>query len=231
MGFAGSGHCGTMCGGIATSTAAAGPSGSRRSVLGVSLNLGRLLAYSAAGAFVGGVGSALGEVTGLRPATLAIRGCLGVLLVALGVGLAFGIRSFALLDRLGAPLWRMLRPLAQRLSGPRTPMRALAFGAIWGFIPCGLVYAALGVAAATGSSTRGALTMLAFGLGTLPALLLIGSLASQIRALAAWRPARFAIGALVAFTGAVNVASVWPDVWGARLLAGSAHACCHPRVR
>ena len=48
------------------------------------------------------------------------------------------------------------------------------FGMIWGWLPCGLVYTALALAATTGDVTRSALTMLAFGLGTLPAVLSVG---------------------------------------------------------
>ena len=47
-------------------------------------------------------------------------------------------------------------------------------GALWGWLPCGLVYSVLLTALASGSAPRGALIMLAFGLGTLPNLLAIG---------------------------------------------------------
>ena len=227
IGFAGSGHCSAMCGGIASSATAL--PGVRRMFLSVSLNAGRLLTYGAAGALVGGLASLLGDISGLRDAVATLRGVLGILLVGFGFALAAGVRSFAILDRIGAPLWRVLRPYAQRLSGPRTPVRAMAFGALWGFLPCGLVYAALGVAAASGSPGRGAITMLAFGGGTLPALVLLGSLASGLRALVARTPIRLGIGLLVVFSGLVNVASAWPDVSGLRTFAATTHACCHPR--
>jgi hypothetical protein len=227
MGFASSGHCSAMCGGIASSAAAV--PGARRTFLGFSLNAGRLLTYGAAGALVGGLGSLLDDVSPLRDAVATLRGVLGVLLVGFGLALASGIRSFAFLDRIGAPLWRVLRPYAQRLSGPKTPLRAIAFGAVWGFLPCGLVYAALGVAAASGSPVHGALTMLAFGGGTLPALVLLGSLASGLRTLVAQTPVRLGIGLIVAFSGLVNVASAWPDMSGVRMFAATTHACCHPR--
>ncbi len=226
MGLAASGHCSAMCGGLAGS--AASVPGVRRTLLDFSLNAGRLLTYGLAGALVGGLGSVLDEASSLRDTVGVLRGVLGLFFVGLGLALAAGIRSFAVLDRIGAPLWRLLRPYARRLSGPKTPLRALAFGAMWGFLPCGLVYAALSAAATSGSLTRGALTMLAFGGGTLPALLLLGSLASRLRALANRTPVRLVIGLAVALSGLVNVASAWPDVWGVRMFAGTTHACCHP---
>jgi len=227
MGLAGSGHCSAMCGGIAGSVAAT--SAGRRARLGVALHAGRLLAYAAAGAAAGSVGSLLGEIDLLREVLTPLRTVAGVLLVGLGVALAAGTRSFAWLDRLGAPLWRLLRPHAQRLSAPRTTLTALAFGALWGFLPCGLVYAALALAAVSGSPLRGATTMLAFGGGTLPALVFIGSVATRLRVVLGHAPARVAVGLVIALTGVVNVSVGWPDVWGGRALA-STPACCRPHA-
>ncbi len=227
MGFAGSGHCGAMCGAIASSPAAT--SAGRRTILTLSLNTGRLFTYATAGALVGGVGALLDEVSALHRIFGGLRGLTGVVLVALGIALALGVRSFAFLDRAGAPVWQVVRPFARRLSGPSTPPRALAFGALWGLLPCGLVYAALALAAATGSSGRGALTMLAFGAGTLPALVLIGSAASRLRALVARRSIRAAVGLLVVLSGFVNVASVLPEAWCGGAFASVTHACCHAK--
>jgi len=227
MGFAGSGHCGAMCGGIAGSAAAT--STGQRTVLGLSLNLGRLLTYTTAGLLFGGVASLVGDIPALHEAFASVRGVAGVLLVAFGLALAVGLRSFSLLDRIGAPVWRLVRPYAQRLAGPSTPVRAIGFGALWGFLPCGLVYTALGLAAASGSAASGALTMLAFGAGTLPALLLIGSVASRLRGFIARPVVRATVGLAVALSGFVNIASAWPDVWGVRVFAATTHACCHTK--
>ncbi|HBG50914.1 MAG TPA: hypothetical protein DDW89_03775, partial [Gammaproteobacteria bacterium] len=66
------------------------------------------------------------------------------------------------------PLWRRIGPLARRFDPRRSAAQALAFGALWGWIPCGLVYSALLTALVSGSATAGASIMLAFGFGTLP---------------------------------------------------------------
>jgi sulfite exporter TauE/SafE len=227
MGLAGSGHCGGMCGGIAASAAAssnARPGG--RALLPVLLNGGRLVTYVTAGAVVGALGGALGDVTALHDTLAWVRGVAGVALVAFGLALAAGVRSFTLLDRLGGPLWRSLQPLVARVGGPSTPLRALAFGALWGFLPCGLVYTALALSAAAGSAAAGAASMAAFGLGTTPALVLVGSLTGSLRA-ALTRPAvRLAVGLAVVFSGVVNLATVCPELYGVRLLASTTHACC-----
>lgn len=228
MGFAGATHCGAMCGGIAGSPAAT--TGGRRTLLALLLNVGRLLTYAAAGGLVAGVGARLDDLSILHGALASLRGVAGALLVALGVGLALHVRSFSLLDRIGAPVWRVLGPYAGRMGGPSTPMRALAFGSLWGFLPCGLVYAALGLAATSGSAMNGALVMLCFGMGTLPALALIGSLASAVRAFVARPAVRVTVGLVVALSGMVNLASAWPEAWGVRVFASTTHACCRPHT-
>jgi len=79
----------------------------------------------------------------------------------------------------------------------RGPAQAFPLGMLWGWLPCGLVYSALATALASGSSVRGALAMLAFGLGTLPNLLLAGMLLARYRRIAQARLARTVSGALV----------------------------------
>ena len=58
-----------------------------------------------------------------------------------------------------------------------TAGKALLAGAVWGWLPCGLVYSLVVTALASGSGPQGALTLLVFGLGTLPNVWLIGSTA------------------------------------------------------
>ena len=106
------------------------------------------------------------------------------MLVLMGLHLAGAGRLLARLEALGAPLWRCLQPLAARLLPARTPAQSYAAGLVWGWLPCGMVYAALAGAMFAGSAARGALAMTAFGLGTLPFLLAAGWLAARLRA---WR--------------------------------------------
>src|SRR6476661_8895449 len=94
---------------------------------------------------------------------------LGRLMSYCAAGALAGALGFA--ELLGARAWRRVAPAIQR-SLPRGPaLRALSLGALWGFMPCGLVYSVLLVAAAAGSAARGGVLLLAFGLGTLPAML------------------------------------------------------------
>lgn len=98
------------------------------------------------------------------------------------------------LERLGGHLWRYLRPVGLRLIPARSAGQAFGLGMVWGWLPCGLVYTALAWALASGTAAGGAVLMLGFGLGTLPALLTMGMAGSWMLA---WRNrpvARYAAG-------------------------------------
>ncbi len=167
LGFAGSAHCLGMCGGIA----AAGGTGSNP-LQGILFNLGRLAGYSLLGGGVGAlVGAALGGLP-IRPFAIGLRLVAALLMLLLGITLLTG-RDLLSLERLGAAVWQRLRPLAGRSMALPGGLRFAGLGILWGFLPCGLVYSALSLAAAAGSAAAGSLAMLAFGLGTLPAMLAV----------------------------------------------------------
>ena len=79
--------------------------------------------------------------------------------------------------------------------------RALALGAVWGWLPCGMVYAVLLSAVATADPLEGMLVMAAFGLGTLPNVLGLTLAAQRVAGFLRHRAARYAGAALVAALG------------------------------
>lgn len=167
-GLAGSAHCAAMCGGIAT---AAGASFHRGGGLplgpALAFNAARLAGYALVGALLAALsGAALPAVP--WAATLG-RVLTAILLAALALRL-LGLRDWLGVERLGAAFWRSLRPLFARIGQLPGTWRAAGLGLLWGFMPCGLVYSVLLLALAGGDALAGALTMLAFGAGTLPAL-------------------------------------------------------------
>jgi len=105
------------------------------------------------------------------------------------------------LEQAGGRLWRYLEPAGRRLLPVRTPGHALGVGLIWGWLPCGLVYSVLVWAMSAGDAARGALLMLSFGLGTLPALLAMGAFAAVIARLVRNIWLRRLAGALVIVFG------------------------------
>jgi len=123
-------------------------------------------------------------------------------LVLAGLRLA-GWRRGSWLEALGLRLWRYIAPLTRRLWPIDRPWRALLSGLLWGLLPCGLVYAMLPVAAATGSAANGALTLLAFGLGTLPGMLGASLLANRLTPALSQRGVRRTAGAALVVTALV----------------------------
>ena len=179
MGLFGSAHCVAMCGGISCALSAGLPQDVRRSPsrmlpFVISYNAGRLISYSIAGAVFGALGAGAGI---LLPPAWAHGFAIVVsvtFVIALGLYLGNWWRGLAVFERLGSKLWRHLQPFGQRFFPVTRWRRAFAIGLLWGWLPCGLVYAALALALVSGGAMAGALTMLAFGLGTLPALISLG---------------------------------------------------------
>jgi sulfite exporter TauE/SafE len=109
-------------------------------------------------------------------------------------------------------VWKLIGPLARRVYPPRSFAQAGAAGLAWGWIPCGMVYAALPLALVAGGPVQGALVMLAFGLGTLPNLLLVDVAATRLsgrangRGIAALPWLRVLAGAVIVVFGLSGLA-------------------------
>ena len=177
VGLLGGTHCVGMCGGIVGALSLGGPGRWR---LHLAYNGGRIVSYAVAGAVAGVLGAASLGIAGQMPARLALYLLANLMLVVLGLYLLGVTRALAFTERAGQHLWRRVQPLSKRFLPARTLAQAFPLGLLWGWLPCGLVYSALASALAAGSAGRGALLMLAFGLGTLPNLLLAGMLLSRL---------------------------------------------------
>jgi sulfite exporter TauE/SafE len=195
LGLVSGAHCAGMCGGIVTAFSSRQPLLPARSLWRrqAAFNAGRITSYAAAGAAAGG----LAQLFSALPLQSALYLFANLLLVLVGLQLAGWSAPARRLEALGAPLWRRLQPLAVRLTPGWSLAQSYAAGAVWGWLPCGLVYGALALAAASGDPLRGALGMAAFGLGTLPWLLAAGALAIQLRAWLSARAFRLAAGGVV----------------------------------
>ena len=87
-----------------------------------------------------------------------------------GGGLAVGVRLLDPLEAAGAGLWRRVLPANGRIAQRQGLSGAIGLGLAWGWLPCGLTYSMLLLAATTANAADGALVMAAFGVGTLPAM-------------------------------------------------------------
>lgn len=182
MGLLGSAHCIGMCGGIGSALTLNIPFGKNhtrtKSGYILAYNLGRIGSYSVAGFIVGLVGLALTEQ--IQQLSYVLRTLSGLLIIAIGLYIGSWWQGVSRIELIGKPLWRALSPLTQRFLPPRSMYHGFALGALWGWLPCGLVYTALALSATTATPASAALTMLGFGLGTLPALLITSLFAQTI---------------------------------------------------
>lgn len=199
-------HCVAMCGGIVGAFSLQRvipirPERPRAPLARLAaFNAGRISTYAAMGAAAGALGAGVGFAL---EAQVALYILVNVALVLAGLYLAGMDAGLSRLESLGAPLWRRLQPLAAKLLPGRNAYFA---GLVWGFLPCGLVYAALAAAAFAGTPALGAAAMLAFGIGTLPFLLAAGFAATRLRAWLRLRAARIAAGSAVLAFGAYGLA-------------------------
>lgn len=199
LGLLGGGHCLGMCGGLMGALTMAIPPEQRAKRLRLLLayNLGRVSSYAVAGFLIGLAGWAIAN----SPAATALRVVAALLLISMGLYLAGWWSGLARVEALGRGLWRQIQPVASRLMPVTSLPRALVLGALWGWLPCGLVYSTLLWSASQGDAWDSALLMLAFGIGTWPVLLATGLAAERLTGLLRKRGVRIAGGLMVILFG------------------------------
>lgn len=207
-------HCAGMCGGFIGALQIHRPAGISAARLAFGYHLGRITSYALAGTLVGVLGGQLyaAEVLPVQVALLLIG---SAMLLVIGASLIGRDTWLKRLEPLGVGVWKLVAPLARRVYPPRSLTQATLAGLAWGWIPCGMVYAALPLALVTGGALPGALVMLAFGLGTLPNLVLVDVAATRLGASRAGRPA------LAAWPWVRPLAGLVIVVFG---VSGAAHA-------
>ena len=133
-------------------------------------NLSRITSYAIAGALAGLLGRTLLNAVDVKPLSIAFRVVAGAIMIAAAAQLMFGWRLLGPLESAGSGLWRRIAPWAGRQGQSGGLGGAIGLGLAWGWLPCGMTYSMLLLAATTASVTTGAAVMLAFGLGTLPSM-------------------------------------------------------------
>ncbi|MGH6623864.1 MAG: sulfite exporter TauE/SafE family protein [Burkholderiaceae bacterium] len=213
VGLLGGAHCASMCGGIVSAISfrgiaievrAARPA--PRPSFHLAYNAGRIGSYALAGALAGAIGAVGGHLLDdLLPIRTLLYVMASLMLLVQGLYLAGVWRGLATLERAGGRLWAHVQPWSRRFLPVDSVGKALAVGALWGWLPCGMVYSVLAIALASGDPLAGALTMLAFGIGTLPNLLAMGLATARMRPLFRDTRFRFAAGALVMAFGVIGL--------------------------
>ncbi|TYK64698.1 sulfite exporter TauE/SafE family protein [Colwellia echini] len=146
-------------------------------------HIGRIASYTLIGAIVGFTGSIAAKNIGLPLAGLRLVAA--IFLILLGLYIGQWLMWLNRVEALGKGLWQHLSPMAKFVIPVDSRKKSLGLGALWGWLPCGLVYSTLTWALASGSTLTGAAIMLSFGLGTLPALIALSIGMQSIKALLA----------------------------------------------
>lgn len=201
-GFWGGGHCAAMCGPLLLALRLG-----QQPLLLLIANIGRICSYALAGALLAGSSQQLGLLAGVRPDHPAWRWGLGAVMILSGLQLLGRWRGFYRLEALLAPLWQRLNHYARPFLPPRTPLHALIFGLLWGWLPCGLVYGMLLWALLQPDALSGAALMATFGLGTVPMLFAMAWLGDRVFTLLPTQRLQQVSGLLLLLLGLATIIS------------------------
>ncbi len=225
VGLLGGVHCVGMCGGIVSAFAVAAPRRAFPVAVAVAkagglpaavtdsgprvlaFNAGRIGSYMVAGALAGLLGSVPAMIN-LASVQTAAYWLANLMLVALGLTLMNVWHGLSRIEAVGQVVWRRVQPLMRTLLPVKNPLQAFALGGLWGWVPCGMVYSVLMTALLSGSVLQGALVMLAFGLGTLPLLFMMGLAGTSVQPLLQQPVVRIAAGLLVLAFGILGLVRV-----------------------
>ena len=205
-GLLGSGHCIGMCGGLVAALSLSDTGKQGGGLFHLFYNTGRITTYTAVGWLVGWLGSAFAYANTLAGVTRGLLIGSDIFVILLGLG------SAGLFRRLKLNVMQLEFPgsvkkiilLVTRLKKLPPVLASLPLGLIMGFLPCGFLYAMIIAAGQSAAPAKGALIMLSFGLGTLPALFLFGSAAHWLTTGKRALMLRWA-GIMVALMGAYNL--------------------------
>ena len=250
IGLAGSVHCVGMCGGIVSAFTIVSSSPRRFPVAVVteraqfvgiadgaqwlrmaSYNSGRIASYALAGAMAGGMAQGLAALIDINAVRVATFWASNFILAALGLYLMGLWPGIARIEAFGQSLWRRLQPLTPRLFPLNSVPKLFTAGLIWGWLPCVMVYSMLLTAMLAGTASGGALLMAAFGVGTLPAMFLVGYLGLRIASLRRYNDIRLLAGAVVlgfGLFGLVHAAQGMPNGLLEAVCGGSSLAKAAP---
>lgn len=168
-------------------------------------NSGRIVSYVVAGFLVGWFGQTLRELLMPEEGIAVLRLIASLLIIAMGFYIAGWFPQFSRIEKIGAPLWKILQPIGQRLLPVTNIWQAFLFGAVWGWLPCGLVYYVLLISPANDSAINAALFMLLFGLGTLIPMMAAGFLSGRLAPIRQSQKIRYFSGLVLIVMGIISL--------------------------
>ena len=195
VGLAGGVHCVGMCGGIVGAFTYAVPKHSAMLPYTLAYNFGRVISYIIAGSITGWAGYLFTQQ--INQGIVILQFISGVFLFLLGLYVAGWWQGLSNIEKLGRNFWQFIRPWSKKLLPFKSPLHALPYGMIWGWLPCGLVYSVLTWSLASGTALQGAKIMAGFGLGTLPIMILMATGFDKIQQVVQSPKAKVLMGSLL----------------------------------
>lgn len=213
MGLFSSLHCAGMCGSIIGSLTLSLQPEIRNNKYVLSsyvfnYNLGRICSYTIMGTFAGVAGTFLAFASTEEYGHRALQVLSSIFMAGAGLHIAGWFPSFIYIEKVGAKLWKQIEPFGCKLIPVSNRVQAYLFGMIWGWLPCSLVYAALAIAATSSNVWQSGMTMLAFGLGTLPSVMGMGIMTGVLTKLSRMQRFKKMTGLLLVFV-AIIAAFPW----------------------
>lgn len=203
-------HCVSMCGSIiGTLSYSLKPDirsqKSKMVAFIFSYNFGRMFSYMLAGLIIGSIESLLTLPLGQEHGHQALRVISALIITGAGFYIAGWFPNFAYIEKTGSHFWKTIEPYGRKLIPVVSLPQAFMFGMVWGWIPCGLVYTALALAATSGDIVTSTFIMLAFGLGTLPAVAGTGIVSTFITRIIRISATKQVAGMLLVFIAILSV--------------------------
>lgn len=180
VGFLGGAHCFGMCGPIVSTISITIPK-EQTIKFNIAYNLGRIFSYITAGVIAGSLSMLLIKTGDGKNILITLRVLSFLMMIAIGLYISGLLNLLKFIEKLGNKIWKHIEPTATKFFPFTTIKQAFIAGVLWGFIPCGLVYGVLALVLTSGSPSYGAIYMLGFGIGTLPALVSMGIFSQKIK--------------------------------------------------
>lgn len=213
MGLVGGVHCIGMCGGIVGSLSMSlstqvSPKPKALYWYVLNYNLGRISSYVFAGLIVGLISSfTLQQLPNPHEISRIISGSFSI---ALGLYISQIWMGLNKIEKIAMPMWKKIQPYTKNYMPPKSPLKALPLGFLWGWLPCGLVYSVLPLAYSADNPIDASLVMLSFGLATLPLLMMLGSSAMWLKQKMQNKILRMVLGILLVLWGSSQMLSINP---------------------
>ncbi|NOQ63362.1 MAG: sulfite exporter TauE/SafE family protein [Methyloprofundus sp.] len=203
-------HCVSMCGSIiGTLSLSLKPeirqTKSKMIAFIFSYNFGRIFSYMLAGLIIGLIESLLTLPLGEAHDHRFLEVFSALIITGAGFYIAGWFPNFAYIEKTGSLFWKTIEPYGRKLIPVSSLPQAFMFGMVWGWIPCGLVYTALALAATSGDIATSIFIMLAFGLGTLPAVASTGIVSTFISRINSVPAAKQVVGIFLIFVAIMSV--------------------------